>query len=660
MLFRLTVISAFICFLFVSFSLPQTKNDNEIIAHFDNQKITLAEFENAYAKSGVGSGDVAKDSLSQMKNFLGLYVDYRMKLEDGKEKGIDKDSIVIKELNAYRDQIAYKLYINKYLIEPNIKPLYEKRKWEYRVSHILFRPVNKDTADALKLANAILDSLKNGADFSEMAAKYSSDPYSKSKGGDLYYFAAGQVPLNIENAVTETPVGQIYPKVLKSRYGYHIIKVTEKRKKVPKIRVSHILIRYTFDGKPDTARAKAIIDTVYQKLKDGADFDKLVHEYSMDKGSVEKNGDIGFISRRQTVMPFDEAAFNLKKVGDISGIVKTRFGYHIIKLTGKEPYPSFDEDKDELVKIFRAGQYWNKYDNLVDSLIAKYNLVENKSLVNYIASITDTSVHGFNIESLPDSIKNSILYTLPGKKVTFNDFIQLASNQKTEVNPKNLDFAFKIIFKRIVGGYLIIKDALNNFKDDPAFKALMDDYEKGTIIFKLQQDEVWSKIKADSVTLLKYYKKNIDKYQWPDRSQFTELFTKSDSLIHHYRDLLNKGENFDTLCAKYTERPDYKERAGHWTLRDKNYNNLYKLAWSMKKVGQYSDIFNDLGGYSIIRLDDKDHARAKTFEEAKAEASSDYQEMRTNQLQQAYLEKLNKKFKPEIDYKKFEELLANK
>ena len=660
MIFRLTAISVLVGFVFIGYSLSQSKNDSEVIAKFDNQKITFSEFKNAYAKSGSGSGNVQKDSLSQLKNFLSLYVDYRMKLEDGKEKGLEKDPLVIKELNTYRDQIAYKLYINKYLIEPNIKALYEKRKWEYRVSHILFRPTSNDTVDELKLANAVLDSLKNGADFSEMAAKYSSDNFSKNKGGDLYYFSAGQVPPNIENAVTETPPGHIYPKVLKSRYGYHIIKVTEKHKAVPKIRVSHILVRYTFNGKPDTARAKAIIDTVYQKLKDGADFDKLVQEYSMDKGSVEKNGDIGFISRRQTVMPFDEAAFNLKKVGDISGIVKSRFGYHIIKLTGKEDYPSFDDDKDQLVKLFKAGQYWNKYDKLVDSLINKYNLVPNKSLVDYIASITDTSYYGFNIESLPDSIKNSTLYTLPDKKVTLNDFLQMASNQITDVNIKNLGFAFKIIFKRIAGGFLIIKDALNQFKNDPSFNAIMDNYKEGTIIFKLQQDEIWNKIKADSVALLNYYKKNTEKYQWPDRSQFTELFTMSDSLIHHYRDLINNGENFDTLCAKYTERQGYKEQAGRWMLRNKNYNNLYRLAWSMNKDGQYSDIIKNNGGYSIIRLDDKDPARTKTFEEAKAEVSSDYQEMRTKQLQQAYLKKLNEEFKPEIDYKKFEELLANK
>ena len=660
MLFRLTAISAFVCLLFVSFSLPQTKNDNEVIAHFDNQKITVGEFVKAYAKSGSGSENVEKDSLSELKNFLALYVDYRMKLEDGKERGLENDSDVVKEMNTYRDQIAYTLYNEKFLIQPHVKELYEKRKWEYRASHIMFKPEHGDTVAALKEANEVLDSLKNGADFSEMAAKYSADIYSKNNGGDLYYFTAGQLPLNIENAIIKTQVGQIYPKVLRSKFGYHIIKVTEKRKRVPQIRVSHILVRFIFDGKPDTVRAKAIIDTVYQKLKNGVDFAKLVHQYSMDQGSVAKNGDIGFISRNQTVRPFDEAAFNLKDVGDISGIVKSPYGYHIIKLTDKRAYPSFDKDKDELVKIFKARQYYSDYDKLVDSLIVKYNLMENEPAIKYISSIADTSKRGFDLKDLPDSIKAMVLFTLPNQTVTINNFIKMTDEQKIHEPQRLYGVPFNEGVKRIAGEYLIIKDATNHFKNDSLFIALMNDYKNGVIIFKLQQEEVWNKIKADSLALLNYYKENISNYHWPDRVQFTELFTMKDSLIHHYQGLINKGDNFDTLCAKYTERGKFKEQGGHWPLKDKNYNNLYKLAWSMNKVGQISKIIKDSDGFSIIKLDDKDPARAKTFEEAKPEVSSDYQTMRTKQLQEAYLDELNNKYKPVIDYKKFEKIFKKK
>ena len=467
------------------------------------------------------------------------------------------------------------------------------------------------------------------------------------------------MPINFEEAIIKTPVGEIYPHVIKTNYGYHIIKVTEKHKRVPKIRVSHLLIKYTFDDKPDTARAKAIIDTVYQKLKDGIDFDKLVHQYSMDKGTVDKNGDIGFISRNKTVRPFDEAAFRLQNVGDVSGIVKTRFGFHIIKLTEKPDYPSFEEEKDELIRIFKGSDYFDKYDKLLDSLITRHNLIENKSNVNHITSMADTSKQGLEIENLPDSIKNSILYTLAGERATVNDFIQLALNQGNGAYLKR-GVSFKTAVKRVAGQYLITKDALKYLQNDSSFISLMDDYKKGTIIFKLQQDEVWSQIKPDSAALLNYYTKNINKYRWPDRVRFTELFTRNDSLIQHYQVMINNGVNFDTLCSKYTERPGFRERIGHWALEDKDLNDLYRLAWEIDRPGQFSNIFKNFVGYSIIRLDAKDPARGKTFEEARPEVSSDYQEMKTKQLQQAYLEKLNKKYKPVIYYKEFEKIFTEK
>ncbi len=650
----------FILILFTAYSAAQTKKSDPVLAQFDNQKITLEDFEKAYAKSGTGSGNAAQDSLPKLKNFLNLYVEYRMKLQDGLEKGLEKDPEILQELDHYREQIANSLYLEKDLILPNLKKLYERRKWEFRASHIMFKPEKGDTAATLKLANAVLDSLMHGADFSKMAARYSQDKFTAQKGGDIYYFTAGLLPLNFENAVYETPVGQVYPKVLKSNFGFHIIKVTEKRKRVLKIRASHILVNFIFDGKEDKNRAKEIIDTVYQKLKNGEDFGKLVHEYSTDKGSVVNNGDIGFFSRNQTVRPFDEAAFNLKNVGDISGIVETQFGYHIIKLTGKEPYPSFEQDKEELMNIFKREQYNERYDELVDSLINKYNVKENAATVNYLASKIDTTKTGFDIAQLSDSIKNSILFTLPDKKFTVNDFIGMVQSLDQQENQQITSLKFRQALKKLVGKYLITKTGEDVFKNDSNFINLLNDYKNGTIIFKLQQQEVWNKIKLDSADLYNYYEQHTKKYMWPDRVQFTELFTKSDSLIHHYQKLINEGENFDTLCTKYTERWGYKTRGGKWDLKERNFNDLYQKAWTMVHSGDLSDIYKNSDGYSIIRLDLKDPAHIKTFEEAKPEVSADYQELKTKELQEAYTDRLMKKYKPVINYEELEKVFKHK
>jgi len=666
MLSRTSSILLFTLFISV-LVLGQSKRENTVIAKFDNHKITVGDFEQAYAKNGVGSGDINKDSLSSLKDFLNLYIVYRMKLADGYSKGYDKSPDVLKEVSEYIDQIKNKYYIEKNIIEPNLKRLYERRKVEYKVSHIMFVPQKGSEEETLKMANAVLDSIKNGAAFTKMAEKYSQDRYSKNKGGDLYYITSGQLPLSIENAVYNTKEGQVFPKLVKSEFGYHIIKVTEKRERRPKIRVSHILIRPQLnekDAAPQEKReemeyAKQIADSVYQKLKAGEDFAKLAKKYSMDKGSAVNGGDIGFFSRNQTVRPFDEAAFNLKREGDYSGVIQSQFGFHIIELTGIQAYPSFDKDRDELLKIFKSKQYNEVYNKLLDSLRTRYNYSANSKIIIKIHSIIDTASNGTDLSVLPDTIKSQTLFTENNKTYSVDDYIVFMKSLPKKENESLAGLPLEEGISKVAGEKLLSRAAIEFHDNNPGIQQMLDEYKKGAIIFKIQQHEIWDKVTVDSAGLYRYFNANGKKYMWPDRVQFTELFTLKDSLIHHYKKLLNNGANFDTLCAKYTERKGYKERTGHWTLRDKNHNDLYQKAWKMKRTGEYSDIYKNFGGYSIIRLDRKDPAHIKSLEEAKTEVASDYQEFLMKKLNEEYNKKLADRYKPIIYMDQFEKIYKN-
>ena len=112
------------------------------------------------------------------------------------------------------------------------------------------------------------------------------------------------------------------------------------------VRARHILIA----GKEAAARAQA--EKVLEEIKAGADFAKLAAERSADKGSAAKGGDLGFFSRGKMVPEFEAAVFALQATGDLSGVVESQFGYHIIQLQEKKPASirSFEEVKDELIK----------------------------------------------------------------------------------------------------------------------------------------------------------------------------------------------------------------------------------------------------------------------------------------------------------------------
>jgi peptidyl-prolyl cis-trans isomerase SurA len=239
MLFRSTILFTLALAFILSSCAPQ--HADLVVAKFGDNVIKMNEFENAYVKN-VGSYDAAKkDSLSKLKSFMDLYLNFKLKLRDAEVRGYGEDAALKQELTDYKKKVGVTYLLEKNIVEPGIKNLYDKRKWELRVSHLMIRPDSSGEEAARKLTQAILDSIKSGKSFESMVSKYSQDSFSKKDGGDIFYVTAGQLPVEFEDAAYNTPKGQVYPWVVRTKYGFHIIKVTDKKERVPQIRASHIL-----------------------------------------------------------------------------------------------------------------------------------------------------------------------------------------------------------------------------------------------------------------------------------------------------------------------------------------------------------------------------------------------------------------------------------
>jgi len=347
-------------FIFISCS---SQNQRIVVAEYGNYKIYLDDFEKAYERNSGGYENAKTDSLSSYQKFLDLYLNYKLKLRDAEVRGYTKDTDMQKELHDYKINIGTTLLLNDKLYEPNMHKLYEKRKTEYRASHIFLTPDSTMNVDKAKeLGNELIKRIQNGEDFAKLAKQYSKDTYSKNNGGDVYYFTAGLINnIAIEDAVYKTEVGKIYPELVFSGSGFHIIKITEKHPRRPSLTLEHILITFADStGKVDTAKALKTIQEIELKIKNGADFGEMARKYSQDKRSAVQRGSIGSISRGRTVKEFDEAAFKLKK-GEISPIVKTQYGFHLIRLVDESPYPAYDQEKEELKEIYDRMRYKTDY-----------------------------------------------------------------------------------------------------------------------------------------------------------------------------------------------------------------------------------------------------------------------------------------------------------
>ena len=362
---------ALLAFLFASCSPEHSKI---VIAEYNDAKITMDEFEKAYAKNVGGLEAAVDDSFENYKNFADLYTNFRMKLDDAKSRGYQNDQALNQELLDYKKKVGASYILEKYLVEPNIKEWYEQRKTEIRASHLMIRPDSTGEIAARIKTQAILDSIKMGKSFEEMVEKYSQDNFSKIKGGDIFYFTAGQLPFEFEDACYKTAKDSIYPQVVQTRFGFHIIKVTDRKPRVPKIKASHILVSYmNASGTVDSAAAKLTMDSVMTALKSGQDFGEVAKRFSDDTGTKDKGGDLGFFERRMMVQEFDEAAFNLE-VGKMSDVVVTNFGLHVIKLMEKQPYPTFEEEKENLKNLLKRSRYNDLYAGLINDYKKEFNL----------------------------------------------------------------------------------------------------------------------------------------------------------------------------------------------------------------------------------------------------------------------------------------------
>jgi peptidyl-prolyl cis-trans isomerase SurA len=627
-------------------------NSELIVAEYGKYNISLNDFEKAYAKNTGSIEKAREDSISDYKRFLDLYVNFKMKLRNAEVRDYPNDPALKAELEDYKNKVGVSFYKEKEIITPALKKFYDMRKYELRVSHLMIR-TDKLSKDAAKQkADSLVQRIKNGESFEELTAKYSEDKFSKDIGGDIYWITAGQIIPNFEKAAYATEVGQVYPEPVETRYGYHIIKVTDKQERRNSIRASHILINYTDDSnQPDTAAALSLAKEIKDKLTAGEDFAKLAEEFSEDKGTAPKGGDLGFFDRRQMVKEFDSTAFSLAK-DQISDIVKTRFGFHIIKLTGEKPYPSFEEGKTELKALYEKTYFNEDYKKVIDDLKKEMDFKINKGFIDYAASNYDTVKFTNDYKSAVyyKNLKDSTVFNIANNPISFDSLLANTISSNKVKNKKLSEDVLKAAIDEYSEALALDEKAKSLDKENAEFASLMDDYRNGIFIFKLQEEEVWNKIDIDSTDLKNFYEDTKENYIWPNRVSFSEIHSRKDSLIKLYYSELQNGADFDSLAGKYTERAGFKNKFGVHELANADANELTKIVYELNPEDKYSEPVKISSGWSIFRINEKLPSSIKTFEEARAEAASAFQEKESKRLEDEFVNLLKSIYEPKVDY----------
>jgi len=210
--------------------------------------------------------------------------------------------------------------------------------------------VSTSTIDSVRLqAEAVLDSIHNGADFGDMARRFSDDP-SGSDGGDLGWFSRKVMVPEFERAAFGLPVGEVSG-VVQTQYGFHLIKSLERRG--DRVHAAHILFR-TLPSAEDMSTAMAEAEKLRRRIQEGEDFAALAKEYSIDSTTATNGGDLDWISLSALPEPF-ASSVGTHPAGTVLEPVAADDGIHIIKVEERREDRPYDLqlDRAEITEMAR-------------------------------------------------------------------------------------------------------------------------------------------------------------------------------------------------------------------------------------------------------------------------------------------------------------------
>ncbi len=623
--------------------------NNNILLTIDNKEITKEEFIRIYKKNN--SNNSVKENAKSIDEYLELFINFKLKVIEAESKGLDTAKAFVNELKGYRKQLSKPYLTDKSVDERLIKEAFSRRNLRIRASHILIMADQnsspKDTLIAYNKCLKIIKRINNGEEFGKLAKETSEDPSAKNNSGDLGYFSAFQMVYPFESAVYNLDVNKV-SKPIRTKFGYHVIKVTDKQKNPGEVTVAHIMFATPpaiTKEEAEAKKSKAL--EIYNRIKTGEEFAVLAQEFSEDKGSGKKGGELPAFGTGRMVPTFEEAAFSLKNDGDISKPIKTRFGWHIIKRISNKPIANFENSKDELkTKLSKDARASQSRIAVVQRLKNEYKYSYNNKNLKAFNTVVDATVFEGNWDIEKASKLQAELFSLNGKSFSQQKFAEyLAKNKKpsskidinTYINNEFIVFIDRFIIK-------YEEDILPSKYSD--FKYLLQEYHDGILLFDLTDKMVWSKAVKDTSGLKEYYSKNKTSYMWGDRVDvsFYTVPTKFDEKARKIALKRSKKNSSKDDVLELLKALD-NENKSDFTVNDKllskeDNNTVDASGW---KTGITESVSKGENSEFIV-INKTISPEAKKLKECKGLVTADYQ----NLLEKLWIKELKDKYKVKV------------
>lgn len=631
-----------------------------------DKEISAKEFMDTYEKNNVKTDVIDKKNVDE---YLGLYIDFKLKVTEAEALGKDTVPSFVKELKNYRDQLAKPYFSNDDITEELVKEAYERIQYDINAAHILIKCDAKampaDTLAAYNKAMSVRERILKGEDFGAVAVEMSDDPSARDmeeipgvrrayigNRGELGYFSAFDMVYPFETGVYTTEVGGVSMPV-RSDFGYHVIKVNSKTPALGLIRAAHIFLA-SDPNDPNTADSilSAKANNIYNELmKDQSQWSEFVRRYSEDKGTVANNGVLSPFRVNQIVPEFITAVKNLE-IGGISEPVKTNFGYHIIRLVAVSTPSDFETEKAKLEERVGRDMRAKISEDIAMKRIMKDNGFKENTKVKdeYIATIDSTLAMGmYQPEVMPES---NIIFTLGDEECKLQEFVDyVVGHQRRQGFLSSTAYAYELYDSFLKEKVFAYEDA-NLENKYPEFKTLVQEYHDGILLFSLMEEQVWNKAVEDTTGLNEYYERNKNNYMWNDRVKAIVLTSTDKGNVEELTAFLSGDVTTDSVNA-YLKNNKVKASARFSFYQKGDNINIDAMEWKEGALNTFESTVDNTT--QLIKIVEVRPSEPKTFKEAKGLVTSGYQA----ELETLWLQQLKEKYPVNVNQKLLKKVKKN-
>jgi peptidyl-prolyl cis-trans isomerase SurA len=576
----------------------------------------------------------------KVNEYLNLFINFKLKVTEARALGMDTTAKFNKEYKTYREDLKKPYRAEPDALDRLTKEAYEHLTQEVKASHILIN-LKPDAfpADTLAAYNKIADIKKRvlaGEDFEKLARELSEDPSAKYNGGDLGYFTAMQMVYPFEEAAYKTNKGEI-SNIVRTRFGYHLIKVMDKKPARGEVEVSHILLR---TGTADDAKIKNKTFDIFDQLKGGRAWDELCKENSEDTNTKDSGGRLRAFGLKAlaSVPEFENTAFALQKPGDVSDPFQSSIGWHLVRLEKKIPLPSYSEMEASLKrKVAREERLQLSQQAMVVKRRKDFGFKEVEENKKAIFAFADSSLtkgkwkYSGNTELLSKKLFNVL-----GKEYNVGNFVGYVKHAQTTsgmVPGAYIDQLYNYFVDESIS--TVEEEKLKAEK--PEFKNLLTEYREGILFFEIMEKEIWNKASEDTLGQRKYYESHLDKFKAGDRVEARIFSTPDKNIVEEFKKKIAKG---DTL--KEADIKKFKSVQPFRNYEKGESKVIDKISWAAGM--QELELDKNFYLVEVARLV---APGTKTFEEARAGIISDYQ----GELEKNWLVALRKKYPVDVSGK---------